>query len=78
VKPPIVPISDFKAKCLQLLEEVATKGHSLIVTKRGEPIVRVEPFKQPTKPIRGSWQGVVEGSDDIVYIDLSDEWEASR
>ena len=45
-----MPISEFKAKCLRLLEEVASNGHTLIVTKRGKPLARVSGLAKP-KPL---------------------------
>jgi prevent-host-death family protein len=34
--------TEFKAKCLKLLEQLSPEG--IIVTKRGKPIARVLPF----------------------------------
>jgi len=36
-----IPISEFKAKCLGILEEVYRKKKRIIITKRGQPIVEV-------------------------------------
>ena len=36
-----ISASEFKAKCLALLDEVAEKGQPLVVTKRGKPVARV-------------------------------------
>ena len=36
-----ISVSQFKAKCLSMIEEVARTGLSLIVTKRGKPIAKV-------------------------------------
>ena len=43
----------FKAHCLRLLDEVADTGETLVVTKRGRPVVRVEPFNTAAGP---AWQ----------------------
>lgn len=45
-------VSEFKAKCLRLLDEVAAEGGALIVTKRGRPIVRVTPVSPPLRSLR--------------------------
>jgi prevent-host-death family protein len=37
-----IKASEFKAKCLKLIDEVAQSGEALVITKRGKPIVRVE------------------------------------
>lgn len=38
-----IAISDFKARCLSLLEDVARTGEPILVTKRGKPLARVTP-----------------------------------
>ena len=35
MKESTLAISEFKAKCLRLLDEVAERGDTLIITKRG-------------------------------------------
>ena len=39
-----VQISEFKAKCLSLVDEVASSGEVLVVTKNGKPVAEVRPF----------------------------------
>jgi len=73
-----VAASEFKAKCLRLLDEVAESGSSLIITKRGRPIAKVEPVARPRISLRGTWKGVVEGGADIVSVDFSADWESIR
>ena len=36
-----IKASEFKAKCLRLMDEVADTGEALVVTKNGRPVVRV-------------------------------------
>jgi prevent-host-death family protein len=36
-----IAITEFKAQCLALLEDVARTGEPLVVTKRGKPLARV-------------------------------------
>jgi prevent-host-death family protein len=38
-----VPVTEFKARCLSLLEDVARTGEPLLVTKRGKALARVLP-----------------------------------
>jgi prevent-host-death family protein len=70
--------SEFKAKCLRLLDEVAESGHSLVITKRGRPVARVTPAGQSHKPLRGSWKGRIKIKGDIVGFNAAGEWESSR
>jgi prevent-host-death family protein len=66
--------SEFKAKCLGLLDEVA-KGSTLIITKRGRPIAKVSPVSAPVKSLRGSWKGIVKIKGDLVKFNEAGAWE---
>src|ERR1700689_3980404 len=48
-----ITATQLKARCLRLLDEVAESGETLVVTKRGRPVVRVEPTR-PREDLRGS------------------------
>jgi prevent-host-death family protein len=34
---------EFKAKCLAVMDEVAASGEPVVITKRGQPVVRLVP-----------------------------------
>jgi prevent-host-death family protein len=74
VKESTVGASEFKAKCLGLLEEVS-KGSTFIITKRGRPIAKISPITTPVKSLRGSWKGIVRIKGDIVNCNEADAWE---
>ncbi len=42
---PSINASEFKAKCLGLLDEVARTGESLTILKRGRPLARLVPIQ---------------------------------
>jgi prevent-host-death family protein len=46
-----IKASEFKAKCLALMDEVALTGETIRVTKHGKPIVELRPIK-PDSPLR--------------------------
>lgn len=72
----IVPISEFKAKCLSLLEQIGREGGSVVVTKRGKPLAKVGPIVAPSSAHGlGSWKQQVEIVGDIVHVDVSADWE---
>ncbi len=71
-------VSEFKTRCLEILEDLRQSGHELVVTKHGTPIARVVPIRSELKPLRGMLKGQIEIVGDIVHADFSDEWEASR
>ncbi len=78
MKDAIYAVSEFKAKCLRLLDEVAGEGKTLVITKRGRPIARVVPTCPPKRSLRGTWKGRVRIKGDIVYVDTTQDWESSR
>jgi prevent-host-death family protein len=41
--PTHLPAGEFKAKCLQLMDDVATSGRTIIITKRGKPVAQLSP-----------------------------------
>jgi prevent-host-death family protein len=79
--PQTVSISEFKAKCLALIEMVKKTGQPLLITKRGEPIAQVVPPPEKQKP--ASWLGCMRGAGTIVGDVISsatdeEEWEVLR
>jgi prevent-host-death family protein len=44
-----VAAAELKAKCLQLMDQVAKSKRPMIVTKRGKPMVRIVPVDEPVE-----------------------------
>lgn len=65
--------SYFKAHCLSLLDRVAQEGESLIVTKHGSPVARIEPVQAPAS-LRGSV--TFAASDEELITPLPEAWDA--
>jgi prevent-host-death family protein len=78
MKESTLPASEFKAKCLHLLDEVAASGQSVVITKRGRPVARVAPIAPLHRPLRGSWKGRIKIKGDIVNFNAAGEWESAR
>ena len=74
----IIAVSEFKRRCLELLEGLRQGGGEIVITKRGEPIARVVPLRASTRALRGCMKGILKLDDDIVECDWSDEWESTR
>lgn len=56
--------SEFKTRCLALLDRVAERGVEYVVTKHGRPVARVVPLEQP-RGLEGSVR---------VLVDDEDQW----
>ena len=59
-------ISYFKNHALSLLDEVAAKGESLLITRRDKPLARVEPVRTAQGVELGKLSGTMEINEDIV------------
>jgi prevent-host-death family protein len=72
-----VLISDFKARCIELIKRVQTTRQPLVVTLRGRPIAKVVPFEEQgeTGVKLGSRIGKAVFKGDIVQFDFGAEWE---
>jgi prevent-host-death family protein len=73
-----VGVSDFKAKCLGILDEVASKGAVLVITRHGKPLVRVTPVSTPGRSTRDRWKGLGKIHGDIVGFSEADLWDNAR
>ena len=74
MKETTIAASEFKAKCLRLLDEVA-EGATLVITKHGKPVARVAPVSDSKQTLRGTWKGIVKIKGDIVNFNEADDWD---
>ena len=73
-----IPAGEFKARCLQLMDEVEASGGEVIITKRGRPVARLVPLAGAARPdVFGCMRGSVTIIGDIV-APLEEPWEADQ
>lgn len=78
MKTTTVSATEFKAKCLALLDQVDEEGGTITITKRGRPVAVVGPVrKERWKSPAGMWAGKVELSD-FADLDTADLWDCVR
>ena len=71
-----VLISEFKAKCIGMINEIQETGETLLITRRGKPVATVSPARpEPRKRTLGALIGTVIIKDDIFNTDFSGDWE---
>jgi prevent-host-death family protein len=75
-----ISVSDFKARCLALLDEVNRSGQGLTILKRGRPVAQVLPVvPRDTRYPQETLPGTVEILGDTVDPVLpASAWEAER
>jgi len=75
-----VAISEFKAKCLALLDEVQKTRQPIRITRRGRPVADVNP---PAPTDNRDWIGSMKGKMEILGDIVApasdpDDWEVLR
>ena len=73
-----IAVSEFKAKCLSLLDQVQKTKTPILVTRHGKPIAEVLP---PSPIPQASWMGAMKDSIEILGDIISPanepgDWEA--
>lgn len=74
----IVAAGEFKQKCLALMDEVASLGIELVITKHGSPICKLTPLPKNLNQPRFGWLK----DSIIIHGDLTEpleeEWDANH
>ena len=72
-----IKASEFKAKCLALMDEVAHTGNAVVITKKGKPVAELVPHRSRQRNALGILKNrlIIKG-DIISPIDV--EWEALK
>ena len=61
-----ITASEFRATCLKLMDEVAETGDEVVITKNGEPVSRLVPYRERPKSLFGCLRDVIEIKGDIM------------
>jgi len=79
VKHRIVNATEFKAKCLALLDEVAEDGGTITIIKRGCPVATLgPPKKRAWKSSENILAGKMKVTGDIINTHAADLWDVLR
>ncbi len=70
-----IKASEFKAKCLRLMDEVAEGGPEIVVTKRGRPVSRLVAYREKPESLFGIDRGRMRLVGDVVGP-VDEKWEA--
>ncbi len=67
--------SEFKAKCLGLMDEVNKTGEEIVITKNGKPVSVLKAYKDVPKTLFGLHKGKIKSNDDLIApVDV--KWDA--
>lgn len=56
----IMKASQFKAKCLKLMDEVQETGEEVVITKNGKPISKLVPYRTKPATLFGLHRGKID------------------
>ncbi len=72
-----IKASEFKAKCLHLMDLVNQTNEEIIITKNGKPVSRLVPYKVKRESLFGMHQGKINSGDNDLYS-TGEEWDVER
>ncbi len=75
-----LPAGQFKARCLQLMDEVSEQGTIITITKHGRPVARLVPTApRPLSPteLYGTMEGMATLTGDL-EAPVGEAWEADQ
>jgi len=65
-QPREIGAAEFKARCLEIMDEVERLGTEITITKHRRPVARLVPVTSQRGPFCGSLRGVVLSERDLV------------
>lgn len=69
--------SEFKAKCLAIMDEVAKTGEEIIITKHGTAVSKIVPYTNRPESLFGMHRNRIKAIGDIL-APIDEEWDACR
>ncbi len=70
-----IKASEFKAKCLNLMDEVHQGGEEIIITKNGKPVSVLKAYHTIPETLFGLHAGKVQSKDDLI-APVDTDWDA--
>ncbi len=64
---------EFKSTCLKVMDDVKESGMEVVITKRGKPVVRIVPVRDPEPEL--GLEGTIEHQDPDIFS-TGERWEA--
>lgn len=71
-----IKASEFKAKCLHLMDKVNQTGEEIIITKNGKPVSILKAYRTVPQTLFGMHKGKIQSQDDLIFP-LDIDWDAA-
>ena len=69
--------SEFKARCLKLMDEVQKTGEEIVITKNGKPISKLVPYRVKVPTLLGLHKDKISSLDNDIFS-TGETWEAAQ
>jgi prevent-host-death family protein len=69
--------SEFKARCLKLMDKVQETGEEIIITKNGKPVSKLVPYRVRAPTLMGLHVGKINSGDEDIFS-TDEVWEAGE
>jgi prevent-host-death family protein len=74
--PKTVPATEFKTRCLALLEQVRETRQHLLVTRHGKPVVEISPYVHKNSARVNPLKGSIVFQGDLISS-LQEKWDSA-
>ena len=61
-----IKASEFKAKCLALMDQVKDTGDEIVITKNGKPVSILKAYKEVPETLFGLHKNKIKSHDDLI------------
>ncbi len=72
-----IKASEFKAKCLHLMDLVNQTNEEIIITKNGKPVSRLVPYHKQVDSLFGLHKDHLKSHDDLI-ASTGEEWSVDQ
>lgn len=70
-----IPAAQFKAKCLQIMDEVNRLHTEVVITKHGQPVAKLVPYEKTQPKLFGKLEGSLHICGDVL-APIDEVWDA--
>ena len=71
----ILKASEFKARCLKLMDEVQKTGDEIVITKHGKPVSKLVPYRHKANTLFGLHKNKITTLDEDIFS-TGESWKA--
>ena len=69
--------SEFKARCLKLMDEVQKTGEEIVITKNGKPVSKLVPFRVKSASLYGLHKHKISSQGQDIFS-TDEKWNADQ